>query len=404
MQKKTNTYFSKYLDFVRKNNLYPQIHSIEGASSSPKALIDGEDFLTFSSNNYLSLAKNKEIVGIVSENVEKYGVGSGSTRLLSGTLDLQVEFEKKLAKFLGFDDSITFSSGYLANVGVIRMLVDPFPYFSLFPERKGIIISDELNHASIIDGVRLSKSEKVVYKHSDMADLEKILKKYKNRRKLILTDGIFSMDGDMADLKNIVKLAHEYDALTMVDDSHGVGVLGPNGEGTAHHLGVAEDVDIIMGSFTKGFGSIGGFISANQDICDYLRITARSYIFSDPIIPAVVAGLIKSLDIIENEKDRRKGVLDNADYLRKSLRKVGFTVLGEESTIVPILIGSEDKAIEFYELLSKNRILAPCIRRPAVKKGKERIRFSVMTNHTKEQLDKLISVCGDIGKELKILN
>lgn len=400
---KGTNYFKTYLDFVREKNLYPAIYAIDGSSSSPEIIINGKKFLTFSSNNYLGLADDHLIEQAVIKGIEKYGVGSGSTRLLSGTLDIQLEFEQKLAQFLNCEDSITFSSGFLANVGVIRMLADPFPYFTLFNEGQGIIISDALNHASIIDGVRLAKAEKAIYKHSDMGELEKILKASRQKRKLILTDGVFSMDGDLAKLKEIAELAKTYNSLVMVDDAHGTGILGPKGAGTAHHLGVAKDIDVVMGSFTKAFGSIGGFVTANKSIIDYLRITARSYIFSDPIIPAIVAGLIEALKIIENGDHLRQQVLTNAEYLRSNLKKLGFTVLGQESTIVPLFVGSEEKAIKFYSALIDNHILAPCIRRPAVPEGKERIRFSLMATHTREQIDRLLNISFSIGKKLNLI-
>ena len=403
--KKSLEYFENYLEFLRSQKLYPSIYTIDGPSCEPYLLINGEKFLTFSSNNYLGLGGNEEIKNVVGEALKKYGIGSGSTRLMSGTLDIQIELEKSLAKFLTKDDSITFSSGFLANVGVIRMLVDPFPYFSLpsFLEKKGVILSDELNHASIIDGVRLSKAERVIYKHNDMKSLEEGLQANKDKRNLVLTDGVFSMDGDFAKLKEIVELSKAYNALVMVDDSHGVGVLGPKGEGLAHQLGVAEDVDVIMGSFTKAFGSIGGYIAISQNISDYLRITARSYIFSDPIIPAVVCGLIKTVEIIEKGDDLRKKVLSNASQLRNGLKNLGFSVLGEETAIVPLLIGSEKKAIEFSKNLYENSILGPCIRRPAVAEGKERIRFSLMATHSEEQVNRLLEVCEKIGRNLKII-
>ena len=396
-------YYGEYLKFLREKKLYPAIYTVDGPSAQPEVIINGKKYLNFSSNNYLGLAGDERIKNVVIENIKKYGVGSGSTRLLSGTLDIQIELEKKLAKWLGKDDSITFSSGFLANVGVIRMLVDTFPYFTLFKESKGIIISDELNHASIIDGVRLARADRAIYKHNDMNDLERILRASKHKRKLILTDGVFSMDGDMAKLKEIVELAKKYDSLIMIDDAHGQGVLGPKGAGTAHHLGVNKDIDVIMGSFTKAFGSIGGLVGINRQLADYLRITARSYIFSDPILPAVVAGLIKTTEIIENGDDLRKSVLDSSEHLRASLKNLGFIVLGHETSIVPLFIGSEEKAIKFSAALYENNILAPCIRRPAVELGKERIRFSLMATHKKEHINKLLEVCRQIGKESEII-
>ena len=396
-------YYGEYLKFLEEKDLYPAIYTVDGPSAQPEVIIKDKKYLNFSSNNYIGLAGNEKIKEVVIENIRKYGVGSGSTRLLSGTLDIQLKLEKKLTKWLGKDDSITFSSGFLANIGVIRMLVDSFPYFTLFNEGKGIIISDELNHASIIDGVRLAKSDRAIYKHNDMNNLERILQKSRHKRKLILTDGVFSMDGDMAKLKEIVELAKKYNSLIMIDDAHGQGVLGLKGAGTAHHLGVEKDIDVIMGSFTKSFGSIGVFIGVNKSLADYLRITARSYIFSDPIIPAVVAGLIKTTEIIENGDDLRKSVLDNSEYLRTSLKNLGFIVLGHETSIVPLFIGNEEKAIRFSAALYENDILAPCIRRPAVVLGKERIRFSLMASHKREQVDILLGVCEKIGKELGII-
>lgn len=409
MNKYTYSYFTKYLDYLEKNGLYPKIHEVQGPSTSPIVQIDGEKYLTFCSNNYLGLAESPEVKRETIKAIDIYGTGSGSTRLLSGSLDIQARFELTLAEHFGFDGSITFSSGYLANAGVIRMLVDPFPYFKLpsvsniFGDDKGLIISDELNHASIIDGVRLAKADRVVFKHNDMQDLEKILSTSKIKRKLVITDGVFSMDGDIANLVEITKLAKKYDALLFVDDSHAVGVLGPKGEGVAHHLGVEKDVDVLMGSFTKAFGSIGGFITANKTTVDYLRITARSYIFSDPIPPAIVFGLLTTLHIISNGSDLRKKVLGSADRLRVGLKKAGFKVLGDKTPIVPLFIGNEKKAIEFADELHKQKILAPCVRRPAVYEGHERIRFSVMASHSAEQIDQLLNVSEEIGKRLKMI-
>jgi 7-keto-8-aminopelargonate synthetase-like enzyme len=236
-----------------------------------------------------------------------------------------------------------------------------------------------------------------------MDSLERILKKNKKKRKLIITDGVFSMDGDLAKLKEITELASVYDALLMVDDSHGVGVLGKHGEGIIDELGVSGKVDVLMGSFTKAFGSIGGFIAINDVLSKYLRITARSYIFSDPIPPAFVAGLIEQTRIIKNGDALRKNVIDCSNLLRTGLKNLGFTVYGEKTSIVPLIIGNEKRAIAFSEKLLESGILAPCIRRPAVADGMERIRFSVMASHQKKDVDHLLSICEKIGKELKLI-
>lgn len=401
----TSDYFKKVVSLLKKRNLYPDISVISGPSSNPEIVINGKKYLTFCSNNYLGLADNEDIKDAVIEGVKKYGIGSGSTRILSGTLDVQVEFEKRLGVFYGFEDSITFSSGFLTSVGVVRMLIDPFPYFPLsFENGHSVIISDELNHASIIDAVRLSRAERIIFKHNDTEDLERILYENCNKKKLIITDAVFSMDGDLADLITITKLASEYDAMIYIDDAHGAGVLGPHGEGTAHHLGVEKEIDVIMGSFTKAWGSIGGFIIIEEhELSDYLRVTARSYIFSDPILPAVVAGLIKTLETIKNGDSIRKKLIENANYLRSELRKMGFQVLGEITPIIPVLIGSEKKVIELSNKLFESGILAPAIRRPAVQEGKERLRLTVMATHSKSMLDTLLEKMKNIGTEHRLI-
>ena len=400
-------YFGRIVKILKLGKLYPKINIVSGPSHHPEVLINGKKYLTFCSNNYLGLAGNKEMAEAVIDGVRKYGVGSGSTRMLSGTLDVQVELEKKIAEFMEVADSITFSSGFLANAGVIRMLVDPFPYKMPLPfgNQAGVILSDEINHASIIDSVRLSRAEREIYKHNDMKDLERLLAEHKKKRKLIITDGVFSMDGDFADLKTIVKLAGEYDALVYVDDSHGTGVLGPHGEGLCHHLGVNKDVDVIMGSFTKAWGSIGGFVTTTtSDLSEYLRVTARSYIFSDPILPCVVAGLIKSLELIKNGDSLREKTKENASYLRSELKRMGFEVLGADfMPIVPPLLHSEKNAIVFSDKLFAAGILAPAVRRPAVAEGQERLRLTTLATHTRKQIDYLLENMEKIGKDLKII-
>ncbi|MCJ7580049.1 MAG: aminotransferase class I/II-fold pyridoxal phosphate-dependent enzyme [Candidatus Aminicenantes bacterium] len=384
--------------------MYPEVNVITGPSCQPRITINGKEYLTFASNNYLGLAKNDELIQTTISNLQKYGIGSGSTRVLSGTLDIQTELEKKLTDFFGYEGSITFPSGFLANIGVIRMLVDPFPYTKLLSHgQEGLIISDELNHASVIDGIRLSNAARIIYKHNDMNELCYILEKNRRKRKLIVTDSVFSMDGDIADLHAITKLAKEHDTLVFLDDSHGVGVLGPFGEGAAHHLGIKDGIHVLMGSFTKSFGSIGGYIACSKEIEEYLRLTARPYIFSDPIIPSLVASLIKTVDIVHDCDDRRQTVINGAAHLRAELTALGFRVLGDTVPIVPIMIGDEKKVIQFSNEMMKIGILAPAIRRPAVIEGKERLRLSLMATHKRDDIDFLIEGCKKIGKKIGII-
>jgi len=402
--KDSKDYFKIVVKAIKDVGMYPEVNVISGPSCQSRITINGKEYLTFASNNYLGLAKNDELVRCTISNLKKYGIGSGSTRILSGTLNIQTELEKKLANFFGYEGSITFSSGFLANVGVIRMLVDPFPYTKLLSHgQEGVIISDELNHASVIDGIRLSKAERIIYKHNDMNELSHILERNRRKRKLIVIDSVFSMDGDIADLPAITKLAEEHDALVFLDDSHGVGVLGPHGEGAAHHLGIKDGIHVLMGSFTKSFGSIGGYVACSNEIEEYLRVTARPYIFSDPIIPSVVASLIKTVEIIHDADDRRQTVITGAAHLRAELTALGFSVLGDTVPIVPILIGDENKVIQFSNELMEIGIIAPAIRRPAVIEGKERLRLSLMATHKREDIDILIEECGKIGRKIGII-
>jgi 8-amino-7-oxononanoate synthase len=402
--KDSKDYFKNVIKAIKDVGMYPDVHVITGPSCQPRITIDNREYLTFASNNYLGLSKNNEIIQAAISNLKKYGIGSGSTRILAGTLDIQTALEKKLADFFGYEGAVTFSSGFLANVGSIRMLVDSFPYTKLLSHgQESVIISDELNHASVIDGIRLSSAARAVYKHNDMSDLSQFLEKNKRKRKLIVTDSVFSMDGDIADLPSITNLAKDHDALIFLDDSHGVGVLGPHGEGAAHHFGVQDGIHFLMGSFTKAFGSIGGYIACSKDIEEYLRVTARPYIFSDPIIPSVVASLIKTVDIVHDGDDRRQSVIKSASYLREELTTLGFSVLGDTVPIVPIMIEDEKKVIQFSNELMKIGILVPAIRRPAVVEGKERLRLSLMATHIREDIDFLIEMCEKIGRKIGII-
>jgi 7-keto-8-aminopelargonate synthetase-like enzyme len=309
-----------------------------------------------------------------------------------------------LADFTGFEDAITFSSASLASAGCIKALVDPFPYYRQSKQFDGLIIGDALNHASLVDAARLAKSDYVIYRHNDMADLERLLKKYIGLKGLlIVTDGVFSMDGTLADLKALRRLADTYNALLMVDDSHGFGVLGSNGEGTARYLGMQPD--ILLASFTKGGGSIGGFVSASQKIVKYLRVVARTAIFSDPIPPALAAGLITMLNILKSSEGEnlRDKMRKNTEYLRSNLKRLGFDILGEHTPIVPLILGNEPLTMEFSSLLFEMNIIAPAIRYPAVPHGKERLRFSITAGHQKKHLDHLIESCQKIGKRLSVI-
>ncbi len=398
-------YIKKILEYIDSNKLYPDLRIIEGGAE-PEVVIDGKKVLMFSSNNYLGLATHPKIVEAAIDATKKYGVGSDGSRMLSGNLRVHRDFELAITKFKGGEDAIVWPTGYSANVGVISAIMSPPKVGAKdFLQKKSVIISDELNHASIIDGCKMSKQKIVVYKHCDPADLEKKLKKYKRRRKLVITDGVFSMDGDIAPLDKIVPLCKEYDAMLMIDEAHATGMLGKNGHGTLEHFGLkpVEDADIVLGTCSKALAATGGFVVGSKDLIRYLRVISRSYIFSTAMTPAASASLLKALEIIETDPSIRERMWDNVEYIRSGFHKLGFDTLTSETQIIPILIGTEENAIQFSRKLFDMGIFGPCVRWPAVEKGKARIRFTVMATHTKEQIDYLLKCCGEIGKVLRIL-
>lgn len=384
----------KTLEFINREALYPDMHVVEGASTDPEIIIDGRKVLIFSSNNYLGLATDKRVKDEVIKGVKEYGMGSGGSRLISGNTRPQKTLEKSIAEFKGAKDAIVFATGYMANTGVIPALFN-LPTLSLkdyvtgkfFLNNKGYIFSDELNHASIVDGARLAKAERLIYKHCDTNDLEKKLRSKRGGRKLIITDGVFSMDGDIAPLDKIMALAKKYNATVMVDDAHATGILGVNGRGTAEYFELKEQPEITLGTFTKVFGGVGGFIVGSKELVDYLRVTARTYIFSAPIPPAISLGLVRSLEITNSENERRIKLWENIAYLKKMLVQSGFDTLKSETQIIPIFIGDDQKAISASRKMLEYGVFAPCVRWPAVAHGQSRLRVTLMSTHTREQID-----------------
>lgn len=391
----------KALNWIKKQGLYPDIRTAESASTDPEVIIDGKKVLMFSSNNYLGLANDERVKTKMIEATKKYGMGSGGSRLLSGNIDIHNELEKQIADFKGEESAITFLAGYMANVGVIPALVADngnnfLNIFKKSPEENFAIFSDELNHASIIDGCRLAKAERVIYKHKDMNDLENKIKKHKKKNNLIVTDGVFSMDGDIAPLKDIKFLGKKYGIKVMVDDAHASGVLGKNGRGTAEYFNI-ENVDITMGTFTKAFGGVGGFIAGSKDLIDYLRVTARTYIFSAPIPPAVSAGLVEAIKIASTDNKLRENLWNNVNHVREELKKMGFNILGE-TNIIPILVGNEKKAVSFSRELFENNVFIPAVRWPAVPEGQARLRLTIMATHNNSHIEKLLQALETSGK------
>lgn len=385
-------YITEKLKKIKAKGLYRELRYIE-TSQSPKAKIDGRDFILLGSNNYLGLCDDERLKNAAIEAVNKYGVGSGGSRLTTGSYDIHRKLEEKIAAFKGAEASLVFNTGYMANVGIITALCD----------KNWVIFCDKLNHASIIDGCRLSGAKLVRYKHCDMDDLLNKITKFKGTNNLIVTDGVFSMDGDIAPLPEIVEIAKKHNAMTMVDDAHAVGFLGKNGSGTSSYFNLNSKIDIMMGTLSKSAASEGGYAAGSKDLINYLKNCARSFIYSTALSPAAIAVSIKALDIIQQDVERRNNLLQMSDWFQRELRKAGFNVTETQTPIIPIIIGSAEKAIEFNQNLLEEGIYIPAIRPPSVPEGTSRLRVSLMATHTKKDLEESLAKIKLIGKKLNII-
>ncbi len=341
-------------------------------------IIDGASFLNFCSNNYLGLSNHPEIIAAVKVSLDEHGYGLSSVRFICGTQDLHLELESQLTKFLSQEATILFPSCFDANGGIFEVLM----------KEEDAIISDELNHASIIDGIRLSKAKRYRYKNRDMADLEaQLIESQSARRRLIVTDGVFSMDGYLAPLPEICALAAKYNALVMVDDSHAVGFMGATGAGTPEHFGVSDQVDIISGTLGKALGGAsGGYISARQEIVDILRQKARPYLFSNSVPPSVVSGSLKALELVSSSDELRTALHSNAKLFRELMQAAGFTLLPGEHPIVPVMFSTESEAVGVAQNLHAQGIHAVAFSYPVVPLGKARIRIQLSALHSQEDI------------------
>ena len=357
--------------------------------------LDGNEVVNLSSNNYLGLANHPRVKNASKEAVDKYGVGAGAVRTIVGNQDLLEELEKVLADFKKEEAVISFQSGLNCNIGTIQAIVD----------KGDLIISDALNHASIIDGVRLSKADKAVYEHNNMDDLERILK---TRRKdynnvLIITDGVFSMDGDLADLHTIVRLAKEYDCLTYVDDAHGSGVLGESGRGTVDHLGLHGEIDFIVGTLSKAIGVVGGYVATRQTVKEWLLHRARPLLFSTALPPAATAATIESVKMLMESEEHTDRLWDNARYFKEGLEAMGFDIGHSKTPITPVMIGPEKKTMEFSKALLEEKVFVSGIVFPTVPKGTGRCRAMISAAHTKEDLEHALKAFEKVGKALNVI-
>lgn len=384
---------ARELEKQQVQHLFRELKSITGVPAEWVEM-QGKRLLNLSSNNYLGIADHPNLKTAAIRAVQELGCSATSARLIVGNYELYDRVEKDLARFKDTEAALIFNTGYMANIGIITALAG----------RGDIIISDKTNHASIIDGARLSGAEFLRYKHIDMGDLERCLKKADGyRRKLIITDSVFSMDGDLAPLPAIVELKGKYGAVLMIDEAHAGGIFGENGRGLAEYYGVTDQVEINMGTFGKAFGCSGAYVTGRKVLIDYLRNKARSFIFTTGLPPAVVASVQAALQVVQQENWRREEVLVKAAWVRNELTKAGFNLLNSESQIIPILVGDNAPTLEFSKRLFEVNILAMAVRPPTVPQKSARLRLTVMATHSNEELVWAIEQIKQIGKELAII-
>ncbi len=389
--------FQKCFDFedadrVRAAGVYPYFRQISSAQE-PIVLMDGREVIMLGSNNYLGLANHPEVKAAAKAALERYGTGTAGSRFLNGTMDLHVELEERLAAFLGREAAVTFSTGFQVNLGSIACLLG----------RSDVVFLDNLDHACIIDGSRLGFGRTVKYAHNDLEDLESRLKQFENKGKLIVTDGVFSMEGDLAPLPGLVELKKRYGARLFVDDAHAIGVFGENGRGTPEHFGVEDDVDLVMGTFSKSLAAVGGYIAGERKVIDWIKHTARSLIFSASQPPALAAAVIKALELIEREPERRQRLWENTAYMKREFENLGFDTGDSESPVVPLVVGEDMTAFQMTAMLQHAGVFANPVISPAVPPGRAMIRTSYMATHTREHLDRALEAFAAVGRELGII-
>ncbi len=397
MDKMPNDVFQKCYDYERldrvmKSGLYPYFVPL-GGHVGAEMEIDGHSIIMLGSNNYLGLTDHPKIMEKSKEAIDKYGTGCTGSRFLNGTLDLHLELEERLAKFLDKEMAITFSTGFQANLGVISTIAG----------RNDIIYLDRLDHASIIDGARMSYARNLKYRHNDHEHLRYLLENNREHPGVIITDGVFSMEGDLADIPGLIEISREFGARLIVDDAHGVGAMGARGMGTAEHFGCHDEVDILIGTFSKSFACIGGFAAGPARVMDFIKHTARTMIFSASLPPAAVATVIAALDILENEPELIVNSHKAAERARQGLASLGFNVGNSEAPIIPIIVGDEVQTLLFWKKLFQEGVFTNPVISPAVAQGGEMLRTSYMATHTDDMIDRALDIFEKCGRELDII-
>ncbi|GKV55919.1 glycine C-acetyltransferase [Sporosarcina sp. NCCP-2222] len=395
MSKALHSFLEENLKELRDQGLYNEIDPVEGPNG-PVITINGKQLINLSSNNYLGLATNEDLKKLAIAATEKYGVGAGAVRTINGTLDIHVALEKKLAEFKGTEAAISYQSGFNCNMAAISAVMN----------KNDAILSDELNHASIIDGCRLSGAKIIRVKHQDMDDLRAKAKEATESgqygKVMYITDGVFSMDGDIANLPEAVKIAKEFDLITYVDDAHGSGVTG-KGKGTVKHFGLEKEIDFQIGTLSKAIGVVGGYVAGTQQLIDWLKVRSRPFLFSTALPAGDVAAIMGALDKIMESTELHDKLWDNGNYLKAGLKKLGFNIGASETPITPCIIGEEKLTQQFSKRLIEEGVYAKSIVFPTVPKGTGRVRNMPTAAHTKEMLDDALAIYEKVGKELGVI-
>ncbi len=387
-------YLQEKVDELKSNGMFKEVRTIDGPNEA-EIVLDGKKVINLSSNNYLAFANHPRLKQAAKDAIDKYGAGAGAVRPIIGNMTIHDELETLLAKFKKEEAVLVFQSGFNCNAGTIQAVTD----------ENDLILSDELNHASIIDGARLSKAKKSTYKHSDMQDLERVLKENRDKYKnvLIITDGVFSMDGDIAKLPEIVALAEKYNCMTYVDDAHSSGVLGESGRGTVDHFDLHGRVDFTIGTLSKAIGVVGGYVAGKKVTIEWLKNRGRPFLFSTGMTPSAVASCIEAITMLMESTEYTDKLWDNARYFKEKISKLGYNIGESETPITPVIIGDEEKTGQFSKQLFENGLFVSPIIFPSVPKGTARVRCMVTAGHTKEQLDQAVAIFEKVGKEMGIL-
>jgi glycine C-acetyltransferase len=387
------------LDELRARGTYFKLRVLDDGQE-PVCHYDGHEVINLASNNYLGLCDHPKLREAAMAAIEKYGVGSGAVRTIAGTMRIHMELEEKIARFKGVEACVVFQSGFTANAGTVSSILG----------KEDFILSDELNHASIIDGARLSRAKIKVFRHKDVAHAEELLKEIENEpgHKLVITDGVFSMDGDIGPVAALCDLCDKYGAIMMVDDAHASGVLGRNGRGSVDHFGCTQRVDVQVGTLSKAIGALGGYVCGSRDLIDYLYHRARPFLFSTSHPPSVAASCIAAFDILENEPERIARLWSNTKYFQEELRSVGFDIGGvstpkSETPITPIIVGDGRKTMEYSRALFEQGLMATGIAFPTVPEGKARVRCIMTSEHTREQIDTALEILTTTAKRMGLL-